>query len=67
MPKKSRQKFKYLEIFHHFLRAIIAANKKTFLEDESPTKTCKPYADFCQRSTIKWVINSPLAHILRSE
>ena len=65
MPKNSGQKFKYLEIFHHFLREIIAAN--IFLEDESPTLTCKPYADFCQRSTIKWVINSPLAHILRSE
>ena len=48
MPKKSRQKFKYLEneksfsdeiksIFDHFWRAIIEANKKKKLEGESPT------------------------------
>ena len=48
MPKKSRQKFKYLEneksfwneiksIFHHFWRAIIEVIKKIFLEGESPT------------------------------
>ena len=48
MPKKSRQKFKYLEnekrfydeiksIFHHFWRAIIEANKKNFFEGKSPT------------------------------
>ena len=44
MSKKSRQKFKYLEIekafksiFHHFWRVIIEANKKFFLEGESPT------------------------------
>ena len=41
MPKKSRQKFKYLDneksfqdeiksIFHHFERAIIEANKKIY-------------------------------------
>ena len=47
MPKKSRQKFKYLEneksfqdkiksIFYQFRRAIIEA-KKFFLEGESPT------------------------------
>ena len=55
MPKKSRQKFKYLEneksfqdeiksIFYNFLRAIIEANKKGFLEGESPTlkvQSCK--------------------------
>ena len=46
MPKKSRQKFKYLEyeksfqdeiksIFHHFWRTIIEA---IFLEGESPSK-----------------------------
>ena len=48
MPKKSRQKFKYLEkekrfwdeikvIFLHFCRVIIEANKIIFLEGESPT------------------------------
>ena len=48
MPKKSRQKFKYLEneksfydeiktIFHHLWRAIIEANKNIFLEGEGPT------------------------------
>ena len=48
MPKKSRQKFKYLEneksfqgkmksIFHHFSGTIIGANKKKNLESESPT------------------------------
>ena len=45
MTKKSRQKFKYLtnkkgfynerkNNFHHFKRAFIEANKKTFLKDE---------------------------------
>ena len=48
MPKKSRQKFKYLKkeksfqdevksIFHHFWRAVIETNKKILLEGESPT------------------------------
>ena len=48
MIKNSRQKFKYLEkeksflveiksIFYHFWRAFIEANKKIFLEGESPT------------------------------
>ena len=50
MPEKSRQKFKYFEneksfydeienIFHHFWRAIIKANKKIsfFLYGVSPT------------------------------
>ena len=48
MPKKSRQKIKYLEneksfsdeiksIFHHFWRTIFEANKKFFLEGESMT------------------------------
>ena len=52
MTKKSRQKFKYLEneknfqdeiksIFRHFWRAIIEANKKHFLERESPTLKLK--------------------------
>ena len=44
MPKKSKQKLKYLEnhprpqsIFRHFWRAIIKVNKKHFLECESST------------------------------
>ena len=46
MPKKSRQNlnilkkkkaFRMKSIFHHFLRAIIEANKKKDLEGESPT------------------------------
>ena len=48
MPKKSRQKLKYLEnennfqdetksIFHEFRRAIIEANRNSFLECESLT------------------------------
>ena len=47
-PKKSKQKFKYLEnekifsyeiksIFHHFERAFIEANKRNFLKSERPT------------------------------
>ena len=48
MPKKSKQKFKYLaneknfsdeiiSIFHHFSRAIIEENNnKKILEDDSP-------------------------------
>ena len=53
MTKKSRQKFKYLEneksfydeiksIFHHCGRAITEANKKIFLEGESPTLNSQP-------------------------
>ena len=52
MPKKSRQKLKYLEneksfedqiknIFHHFWRAIIEANNKKILGGESPTLICR--------------------------
>ena len=40
MPKKPREKFKYVDyeksIFHHFCKAIIEA-KKSFLEGEGPT------------------------------
>ena len=50
MPKKSRQKLKYLEnkkrfedeiksIFHHFWRAAIEANKKFWESDFKDTRT----------------------------
>ena len=66
MPKKSREKFKYLlneksfqdeikSIFHHFWMAIIEA-KKNFLEGESPT--LRSQSDFKTLATIIVNINS---------
>ena len=61
MPKKSRQKFKYLEneksfydeiksIFHQFWRAIIEANKQFFFESESPTLIILSHSNLTQKT-----------------
>ena len=73
MPKKSRQKLKYLEneksfydeiksVFHHFCRAIIEANKKNFfLEGGSPTLNKNHVLPRCKIAIFS-IVMSEIAH-----